>query len=1000
VELVRIVSRLCVGTSALALLAGVASAQSGSDTAAGQGPAMEEMETVTVTGTHISGSVSTGSKVHTLDQEDIQKTAPADAYSLLQELPQALNLGTNDSTNFGGSQRDASNQGLANIVDLRHFGRTLTLFNGQRVAGTGSGAAVQVDLLPTNMIQRLDVQADGGSAIYGSDAVTGTVNLLLRDPADVTQISGQDTFKRGNSSWDAGALLGRTWSLSGMGDGGIIVGYQHTYTGPTAARDLPWTFSDNLVPYEGAAGSYPTTSTPGNVSGFGPNTTALYPVPVTGIGSGGQLTLGQLGSSSSPNRTSVYEKLNDVLPKLRQDSLAFNVKQELTPWLRAFAFGYFYRRQGFADYGTTPQPVSTFSVPNTNPYSPCATAAAAASAGLPPPDPTNSQGLTCPANGTINASYDFVNELGPALRLLNDKSFMETAGFDVDLPYEWSGRVSESMSYDVLLSRETTKVNSTALNQVISGVGKPSSIPFFNPFCSDASGPCNSALTDAYITAYKAANDTNRLYDFEANFDGPLFDLPAGPLRMALGFEYQQQYALVSSVANTTNAVGLVVPSTFAREHRDSPAAYVEAYIPVISPNMGIPLVNELEFDAAMRFTSYTFPKVHTYNPKFGMTYLPYEDLTIRGTFGTSFLAPGLGDSDPFSSSNVVSSTSAYKCGMFTGINLSACPNGVNTSVNAFYVSGGNSQLQPEKGKSWTLGADWTPKDLLPGFTASVTYYKLLLTEQFVGLGSTNFPAGVANLGYLDQYVAFNPTYFPGRAVVTNFVKDLVPGLTLGAPLTQAQFNAAEAALFALPQYSAGVQPTLPVAFFSDNRVTNSGFTKTDGFDFNAEYYFETPIGTAHVGAMGTYVTSFLVQTVTGSTIYSRNNQFDFNARLKGRLEAGLTHGGFNGTLYLNYTNPYKSDPAYVPPAALALNPNYTNIAGNITWDLSAGYQTAEQFANYGADHMRLQVVIRNVLDKKPPFFLNAATSPSLLSDTSEASPLGRTITVSLAKDF
>src|SRR4051812_16659132 len=463
-----LLTRLSLGVSTLSLTAGLVSAQP------------SDVETVVVTGTHISGVVSTGSTVTTLSQEDLLKTASPNAYYALQSLPQTFNVNS-DTVNFGGARPGGapSNQGLGNFFQLRGVGQTLVLYNGQRVAGTGLANSAQVDLVPGNLLQRVDVQADGGSAIYGSDALTGTVNFVLMDPKDVLRVSGQDTFKRGYSSWYANVLAGTTWSGLGglLGEGGIVAAYQFTSNGSVSARALPWAFNDYLVPYEGAAGDFPIQSSPGNVTGLG-NTTAskalVYPIPATGIASNGQMTLAQLGNSATPNRSSLYENLEALQPRYRQNAFAFNMKQDIAGVIHAFAFGFANSRKGYANYGTTPQFQTNISVPNTNPFSPCATAAAAALAGLSAPSQANSQGLTCPTNGTISVPYSFTNETGPNFRLYTDKNYMLTAGFDVGLPYKWTAHVSESMSYDVLLTKQTHIINATALAQTVSGTGKPS----------------------------------------------------------------------------------------------------------------------------------------------------------------------------------------------------------------------------------------------------------------------------------------------------------------------------------------------------------------------------------------------------------------------------------------------------------------------------------------------------------------------------------------------
>ncbi len=999
-----------LGSTALALVmgAGVAMAQTQSPAAApanvsANGDATT-VETVVVTGSHIHGVQAVGTTVVSLSQDDLLKVGAANTDDLLQRVPQITNIGTSETTNYGGtrSQGAGSNQALASSINLRGVGgdATLTLFNGQRVAGGGSGSNVDPNDFSPDMIARVDVQADGGSAIYGSDAIAGTVNFILREPTDIIRAYGQTEFKRGQESWDGGVLLGRTWELGGR-EGGIIFNYQHTYEAPTSAADLSYAFTDNLVPYEGAAGAFPTLSSPGNVSGFG--TTAaqqatLYAVPTSGIAPNGQLTLGKLGPAGVPNRTSLYADTDAVLPQITREAVAFNARQDVFPWLHFFAFGDYNRRAGIASYGSTPQPSTTLTVPNTNPYSPCATAAAAASAGLPPPSLANSQGLVCPGSGTLKVAYDFVNEFGTDItRTFNEKIYMETSGFDIDLPFDWKGRVSQSWSRGDTLSQEDGLPNTFAAAQVISGVGKPSNIPFFNPFCSDAAGPCNNSLTNKYIDGFTGAADTNIVADYNFGADGPIWDLPGGQLRLAVGAEYTDESNLVISNSEVTQAVGAIVPGNSAKGDRYDRAAYAEGYLPIVSPEMDIPLVNKLEFTAAVRYTAYSLPRLYTVNPKYGFNYSPIEQLKIHGSYGTSFKAPQIGESLPNSSASIQGVNNSQTCSQYAGI---TCPS-PSTVVTGIFFNGGNPNLEPQKGKSWSLGTDWDP-DFVPGLALSATYYRLLYTNlisQPAGSGAA--PTEVINAGYFDPLVIFNPTYFPNKAIVNQAVLAVLPGLTPGAKLTQAQFNSVLPTLIAMPQYSTTVPSPNPTPYIADGLNVNSGFIDTDGIDFSGQYFFDTDYGTAHVGGTGTYVMDYRNQPVTGGPINNEDNFFGFVTRLHGRLEAGLAKDGVDGTLFMNYTNAYKSDPGNVPPAALAISQNFLDIAPYITWDLSIGWSAGQTFSDEPLlQGSRLQITINDVLDKKPPFFLNAASNPAILFDPNQASVLGRTITIRLAQDF
>jgi iron complex outermembrane receptor protein len=270
--------------------------------------------------------------------------------------------------------------------------------------------SADVDLFPPALVERVEVVADGGSAIYGSDAVAGTVNIIVREPQDLIQSTFQVGIKDGSMDWLASQTLGTTWDAagSGIGNGGLMLTYQHAYTDPIEAADRGDLYNDDLSPFVGAVGLPPAFSSPGNVRGLGVSAVAratLYPVP-SGIGPTQGVTLAQLGAADNPNRQSVWHKAHP-LPQITRDTIAGTFVQELTDWLKFSAIGAFTRRSGGATYGSQPNLQSSINVPASNPYSPCTTVVGAA--GL---NRVNAAGLTCPANNTIVVQYAWANEFG------------------------------------------------------------------------------------------------------------------------------------------------------------------------------------------------------------------------------------------------------------------------------------------------------------------------------------------------------------------------------------------------------------------------------------------------------------------------------------------------------------------------------------------------------------------------------------------------------------
>lgn len=200
---------------------------------AAEGAALEE---VVVTGSHIRGVQNLSSPVITFDREDIEKGGFATTQQLIQSLPQNLNS-ISDST--FGSGNGGSSQAYtydASGVNLRGLGgsSTLVLLNGRRMAAVGDGSVVDISLIPVGAIERMEVLADGASAIYGSDAVGGVVNVVLR-----TDFEGAETRVRYGSVTEgsqdevqAGQMFGRSW-----GSGQALLSYDYYDRSPLNAED-------------------------------------------------------------------------------------------------------------------------------------------------------------------------------------------------------------------------------------------------------------------------------------------------------------------------------------------------------------------------------------------------------------------------------------------------------------------------------------------------------------------------------------------------------------------------------------------------------------------------------------------------------------------------------------------------------------------------------------------------------------------------------------------
>src|SRR5690606_29274272 len=297
-------------------------------------------------------------------------------------------------------------------INLRGFGpdATLTLIGGRRVpisptlgttAGTG---AFDVSLLPTSAVERVEVMADGGSALYGADAVGGVVNLLLRSPFDGAEVGMRHGWADGFDTNSVDAAVGRTW-----GSGGLMIAAQWQERGNLAAADRRY-FTDDLRPYGGPDGrSY--NAAPGNIVVGG----VRYAIPAGQDGTAltpGDLVLG------SPNRQSAHAGA-DALPRQERRSVALNLEQEFSESVRLKVQGLYAVRDSVRSSGPG-NFLQVLNVPGTNPFF---------------VHPTN------PAATSVSVGYNLQADFGNQVREASERVAFLNTSLEFDLGNSWTAEV-------------------------------------------------------------------------------------------------------------------------------------------------------------------------------------------------------------------------------------------------------------------------------------------------------------------------------------------------------------------------------------------------------------------------------------------------------------------------------------------------------------------------------------------------------------------------------
>lgn len=945
---------------------------------AGAAPSVSE---VVVTGTRIRGVAPVGSEIVQLDQGDIQRSGLSSTANLIEDVPSVLSLGSGNAFSGGAAQSGDTLNSLTygKSPNIRGFGpqATLSLVNGHRMAYEGSAMnEFDPDNYPVQMISRVDVVQDGTSPLYGADAIAGTVNYILRKPENTIETYAGYGTTTGQDTWYTTGIVGHTWD-----SGGFIASYEHTYQSALPASAHSSLYTDDFSPYGGSPA--PDFAAPGNVVVNGVD----YAIPA---GQNGQsLTLSQLGAAGVANRQNSWTGM-DAMPLEQADHFALNLEQNLTPWLQLIGDALYSSSSFSLNYPEGfPLPTDvTAAIPNSNPYSPC--------------NPSHYAGgtVTGPAalvaacnTGSLQVDYSDLYDSGAQRRWGHIVNWDATGGFRAKLPYEWTA---------TLLASDESDSEPSYTDYIFT---PPFPAGTYNVFCDPHQFTCNPSSVTSTLPGGPQRAGLEYIHtgyqdqDLTFNADGPLFELPGGKVRLAVGGEYYN-----AKFANENTFGENVADRRFIR------SAYGELFVPIVGTGNSFPGVYKLELDVAGRIDDYSDVGTTT-NPKVGVNWWVNPDLKIHGSYGTSFRAPGLSDNDPTVQVGVIPDAAI-------GVSPTICPTCASAGSAAagyFLLGGANHDLTPETSTSYSIGADWNPR-FIHGLSASINYWNVTYNNQ---VNEPIYNAGLVgsiNQGYNSNYIIYNPTYFP--ALATNnpvaFFGDF-PQINQSDPncaavynkkvTTQALFNdmlsCVNAGNGAGPLLGAPTTNPNELLAFEDGHRLNAGSTDADGLDLSLYYTMHDSLGQWRVGGVGEYILDWDVSSVPSAPLTNEVNHFLYPLRYKMRAELswsnGFDFGKLAGSLFVNYENSYQIDQDLLPST---VSSSYTHIGSYTTVDLTASYNTGDVPRNWVERNLSFTISVQNLFDESPPLVINegGAAGPGLLFDPANASPLGRVIQFQIGK--
>ena len=956
---------------------------------------------IVVVGTQIRGSrINDALPVTVVGQEEIANTAAVSGDELFRSIPQMGDVSFNSSYLPNSSNSARGDVGSVNLRNLG-VGNTLTLLNGRRMVLHPTSRAddnlvpvltYNTNAIPVAGVDRLEVLRDGAAAIYGSDAVAGVVNTVLRRDFEGAELTAQYGFAEGTSlhEFNLNGVIGTNF---GGGRGNVTLFADYTERTALNARDQDYTASENKLPLfadtpfaaatslDGRSTITPWGSftTVGNVR-VARGTTALtnasgqfHIQPNTNTGCQVPLAGGLCLDDGSPSTTTVDRNLRfdapaayntTVQPAVQRLNLFLTSRYELSDRVELFGEAGYYRGRSQSIQGSTGTLSSgPIVVPATNYYNPFGPTVLNGQ-----PNANRLAGINAPAAGlpvTI-ASYNF-SDVGPNRVEVDNQQFRLLAGVRVEaLGLDWESALlySEAQVVD-----RSDGISATLLQRQLA-LSTPDAYNPFNggnladPSLADTQPSSRAAIDAIRITTERRSKATLALWDVRGSTPD-LFALPAGNVGLAIGGEIRRETQLddrdprvdgtitftdaVTGFVNGSDLVGSS-PSPDTDGRRTVAAAYAELAIPLISPEMNVPLIHRFDVQLAGRFEHYS-DVGSVAKPKIAAAWDIVEGLRLRGSYSEGFKAPNLEQINARVVTRSNTRTDYVRC-------EAQLRNRVITSFNqcqqAFATTAqrsGNPDLDPETSQSWTVGVVLEPRFLEPLGRVTLTADYWNIRQQGI-------------VGIFGEGNALTNDYLLRTQGQTD------PNVIRAAP------TADDIALFA----GSGLTPAGRVLFVRDQYV-NLLPQEVSGVDFGLVWRTpRTDFGRFNLSVNVAYLDRFYLQP-------SPPIQALLDARASGQINAGTLIAEQGDLVRRNGKPRWKWNAsltwdmgdlqvgAYTQYTGSVLDSGLVDTAG-ANWVID-DTQTANLYLQYrvrggeGGPDFRWRIGVRNLTDEAPPVSSN-----------------------------
>jgi outer membrane receptor protein involved in Fe transport len=939
---------LSLGAVAAVGVAGTAFAQNATPAQTNTQNQPQTLQTIVVTGSHIRRvDLETSNPVTVVTSQQIQASGKLTLGDIVQDLPGMAGNATNPNVNNGGGTG-------ASTVSLRGLGssRTLILVDGQRVLNN------DINAIPSELIERVEVLKDGASSVYGSDAIGGVVNFITKK-----NYQGADFgFNYGISDRSDAERKGYHFTFGQTSDkGSIIAGLDYNkFEGVIAGNRDYSKCAVSLV--GGKVKGTPCTAGDGSGGSIASLSGYLYPLNSSAAVSapffagcgGGPLTTakGSAGGGGTPAGFRCfdgstdhfnYQAVNLVNTPQERTNGYFLATYNLSDNVQAFLDVFVNRTHASSVVAPTPMELyGAFTMEPGQPYNPFPFAVGG---GGPASNP-NGYGV-CETPGAKPApdclGADFLLRLGGVGNRISsyttesDQIIAGLKGNIGNTGWQWNA----SLNYGHLSTHwnDIGYMNFGALESsgdVAADCATNGIDGCLNPFTIN-SDPAMAAIMQKY-QASPFFNSLNTQRRVDVGVNGPLFNLPAGEVQLAVGADYTKLYSnfTVDPLSDTTSGPGCQMPpsacATPLAGGYNYKEAYAELFIPVLKD---LPFAHSLNVTLGDRFSKYSLAG-STNNYKIGVEWRPIQDLLLRGTVAKVFRAPTIGNLfsgeavsfDPYT--NPCSAADANPGSghdVFCGHGGGAAINGTQIQTVYSGAVAAGTQLTPEFGKSFDFGAVYSPH-FVPGLTLSADLWRVFL-RNIISQPTGNTVAGIC-------YATNDPS---------------------------------NPACSSIKATGGGTGKILTIA----SPVTNLGNLWTKGVDVGADYRIPQVSwlpGQFSVSAQATYMAQFDNQVTpgiagTGVTHIAGkyDKQYGMFPRVRGLVGVNWQDGPWQASYQLRYIGSFEVGSADARQASSCDKKTVQVVCSFGAWtqsNVSLGY-TIQPI------NTTLQVGVDNVFDKQPP---------------------------------